>query len=143
MGSGSRQAHRDRNRKDHPHLRTSLSAGRRAPALRRWQTSNYTIPVDSAPGAGRKLLPRRYRHMAYRVHEFAELAGVTVKALRHYDRLGLLKPARTGSGHRVYADKDLERLEQIVALKFLGLSLGQIRHVVERPSGPLTDALRL
>jgi MerR family transcriptional regulator, thiopeptide resistance regulator len=81
--------------------------------------------------------------MAYRVHEFAELAGVTVKALRHYDRLGLLEPARTASGHRVYADKDVERLEQIVALKFLGLSLRQIRQVVERDAVPLGDALRL
>ena len=54
------------------------------------------------------------------VHQFAELAGVTVKALHHYDRLGLLKPRRTDSGYRLYTERDLERLEQIVALKFLG-----------------------
>ena len=46
--------------------------------------------------------------MAYRIHEFARLAGVTVKALRHYDRLGLLRPRRTGSGYRVYSDSDLD-----------------------------------
>jgi DNA-binding transcriptional MerR regulator len=79
----------------------------------------------------------------YRVHEFAELAGVTVKALQHYDRLGLLKPARTDSGHRVYVTRDLERLEQIMALKFLGLSLKQIRQVLERDAVPLAEALRL
>jgi MerR family transcriptional regulator, thiopeptide resistance regulator len=81
--------------------------------------------------------------MRYRVHEFSELAGVTVKALQHYDRLGLLKPARTPSGHRLYVDGDVERLEQIVALKFLGLSLRQIREVLERDAVPLADALRL
>jgi DNA-binding transcriptional MerR regulator len=79
----------------------------------------------------------------YRVHEFAELAGVTVKALHHYDRLGLLKPGRTDAGYRMYAERDLERLEQIVALKFLGLPLKQIKIVLDRPALALPDALRL
>jgi len=42
----------------------------------------------------------------YRVHEFAELAGVTVKAVHHYDRLGLLKPARNEAGYRLYTGRD-------------------------------------
>ena len=67
----------------------------------------------------------------YRVHQFAELAGVTVRTLHHYDKLGLLKPGRrTAAGYRVYEDRDLERLEQIVALKSLGMSLRQIRTVL-------------
>lgn len=78
----------------------------------------------------------------YRVHEFAELSGVTVKALHHYDRLGLLTPRRTGSGYRVYTDGDLARLEQIVALKFLGMPLRQIRDVLERTADQLPAALR-
>ena len=69
---------------------------------------------------------------SYRIHEFAHLAGVTVKALHHYDRLGLLTPRRSETGYRVYRECDLERLEQIVALKFLGLPLKQIRAVLER-----------
>ena len=40
----------------------------------------------------------------YRVHEFVELAGVTVKALHHYDRLGLLKPGRTDAGYAMEYD---------------------------------------
>ena len=68
----------------------------------------------------------------FRVHEFAQLAGVTVKALHHYDRLGLLKPRRADSGYRIYVERDLERLEQIVALKFLGLPLKQIKILLER-----------
>lgn len=71
----------------------------------------------------------------YRVNEFAELAGVTVRALHHYDRLGLLKPtARTGSHYRLYSDNDLVRLEQIVVLKFLGMSLKEIGSLMKRES---------
>jgi DNA-binding transcriptional MerR regulator len=79
----------------------------------------------------------------YRVHEFAELSGVTVKALHHYDRLGLLKARRTDAGYRIYTERDLERLEQIVVLKFLGLSLRQIKVVLDRAAVELPDALRL
>jgi len=78
----------------------------------------------------------------YRVNEFAELSGVTVRALHHYDRLGLLKPhRRTEGGYRLYIDRDLGRLEQIVVLKFLGLPLKQIRRLLEEVSG-LPDTLR-
>ncbi len=63
---------------------------------------------------------------SYRVREFATLAGVTVRALHHYDRVGLLKPRRTHSAYRVYRDSDLLRLQQILVLKFLGLSLSGI-----------------
>lgn len=79
----------------------------------------------------------------YLVHEFAELAGVTVKALHHYDRFGLLKPGRTAAGYRMYAQRDLERLEQIVALKFLGLPLRQIKTVLDRGELELPDALEM
>jgi DNA-binding transcriptional MerR regulator len=78
----------------------------------------------------------------YRVQAFAELAGVTVRALHHYDRLALLKPKRTRAGYRLYSCGDLERLEQIVALKFLGLPLKQIKAVLDRDSRSLADVLR-
>jgi len=79
----------------------------------------------------------------YRVQEFAALTGVTVKALHHYDRLGLLKPQRTAAGYRLYAERDMERLEQIVALKFLGLPLKQIKVVLERAALELPEALHM
>lgn len=79
----------------------------------------------------------------YQVHEFAELAGVTVKTLHHYDRLGLLKAGRTDAGYRLYTEADLERLEQVRALKLLGLSLKQIKAVLHRAALELPDALRL
>ena len=78
----------------------------------------------------------------YQPHEFAVLAGVTVRALHHYDRLGLLKPAtRTDVGYRLYSEHDLARLEQIVLLKFLGFSLKQIGELLDEDSD-LLDTLR-
>ncbi|HET9804619.1 MAG TPA: MerR family transcriptional regulator [Candidatus Acidoferrum sp.] len=71
----------------------------------------------------------------YKALEFAKLAGVTVRALHHYDRLGLLKPKqRTRSGYRLYTNRDFGRLEQIVVLKFLGMPLKQIRGLLEAES---------
>ena len=77
------------------------------------------------------------------VREFARLAGVTVRALHHYDRLGLLRARRSGTGYRVYAPRDLERLEQIVALKFLGIPLKRIGTMLNRNGLELSAALRM
>ena len=79
---------------------------------------------------------------SYRVHQFATLAGVTVKALRHYDRLGLLKPVRSESGYRLYQAGDLARLQQIVALKSVGLPLKDIRTLLDRDPLPLIATFR-
>jgi DNA-binding transcriptional MerR regulator len=84
----------------------------------------------------------RVHQAVYRVQAFAALAGVTVRALHHYDRLALLRPKRTRTGYRLYSGSDLERLEQIVALKFLGLPLKQIKAVLDRDARSLADVLR-
>jgi MerR family transcriptional regulator, thiopeptide resistance regulator len=74
----------------------------------------------------------------YRTSEFAERAGVSVRTLHHYDRIGLLCPARSGGGYRLYRDSDLLRLEQIVVLKFLGLGLSKIQDLLAgEPAGLL------
>jgi DNA-binding transcriptional MerR regulator len=79
----------------------------------------------------------------YQAREFAELAGVTVRALHHYDRLGLLKPSyRSEAGYRLYSERDLMRLEQIVVLKFLGLPLKSIGTLLKRDQDTLPDTLR-
>ena len=78
----------------------------------------------------------------YRVHEFAELAGVTVKTLHYYDRVGLIRPQRTASGYRVYRPSDLVRLEQILALKTIGFALKDIRALLDRTSLPLPAIFR-
>jgi DNA-binding transcriptional MerR regulator len=71
----------------------------------------------------------------YSTRAFAELTGVTVKALRHYERLGLLGPMRTRARYRRYAFADLQQIERILALKSLGLSLSSIKLVLKR--GPV------
>src|SRR6476469_425938 len=78
----------------------------------------------------------------YQTQELAELAGVTVRTLHHYDRIGLLKPAaRSAAGYRLYSESDLRRLEQIVILKFLGLPLKQVKDALDRGPTTLLDVL--
>jgi DNA-binding transcriptional MerR regulator len=66
----------------------------------------------------------------YRIHEFAALTGVSVRALHHYDRLGLLEPRRAASQYRIYVAEDVAILEQIVALKFIGIPLREIKRLL-------------
>jgi MerR family transcriptional regulator, thiopeptide resistance regulator len=78
----------------------------------------------------------------FQASEFAQRAGVTVRTLHHYDRLGLLKPTRyTEAGYRLYSGADFARLQQIVTLKFIGLSLKQIKEILNRKSFDLAGAL--
>ena len=76
--------------------------------------------------------------------EFAARAGVTVRTLHHYDRLGLLRPKRrTAAGYRLYGEQDFARLQQIVTLKFIGLSLKQIKELLAGQKFDLATTLRL
>src|SRR5437868_5468371 len=79
----------------------------------------------------------------FKAREFARLTGVTVRALHHYDRLGLLKPSRySQAGYRLYRESDVARLEQIVALKFIGFSLNEIKRILKGAAVDLATALR-
>jgi DNA-binding transcriptional MerR regulator len=70
--------------------------------------------------------------MRYRIGEFAELSGVSVKTLRFYDQIGLLRPAAVDSRtrYRLYVPRQLQELASIRALQELGASLQDIRCVV-------------
>jgi len=68
----------------------------------------------------------------YLIREFAKLTRVTVRTLHYYDQVGLLKPSfERPNGYRVYTDADLLKLQQIVTLKFMGFSLGEIRRLLD------------
>jgi DNA-binding transcriptional MerR regulator len=69
----------------------------------------------------------------FRIGEFAQIAQVSSRQLRHYDQLGLLRPDHTDprSGYRYYSIRRLPRLNRILALKELGLSLEQIGPLLE------------
>jgi DNA-binding transcriptional MerR regulator len=78
----------------------------------------------------------------YRIGEAAALAGVTVRTLHHYDRIGLLRPAgRSAAGYRAYDEADLLRLQQIVTLRGLGFGLDRIRAILARPDLDLARSL--
>ena len=73
--------------------------------------------------------------------ECARRTGLTVRALRLYERLKLVKPARTGKGWRLYGPDELIRLNTIVALKSFGLSLKQVRAAFSESSPALAQVL--
>jgi DNA-binding transcriptional MerR regulator len=75
--------------------------------------------------------------------ECAARTGVTVKALRIYERQGLIKPPRSPNGWRRYGPTELERLNSIVILKGLGLTLSQIRSVLAEKPPSLLRILRI
>ena len=69
----------------------------------------------------------------------AELAGVTVRTLHHYDEIGLVRPsARTAAGYRAYSAGDVERLREVLAYRRLGFGLREVADLVGDPS---TDAV--
>ena len=69
----------------------------------------------------------------YKVKELAQLSGVSVRTLHHYDKIGLLVPSRSGKGYRLYTDNDLFRLQQILIQRELGLPLEEIRKSLDDP----------
>jgi DNA-binding transcriptional MerR regulator len=78
----------------------------------------------------------------YSVQRFAKLTGVTVKALRHYERVGLLAPARGGAGYRQYSYADMQRLERVLSLRALGFSLQDVAALIDADAVTRTDLLR-
>ena len=74
----------------------------------------------------------------FKIREFAHLTRVSVKMLRHYDEIGLLKPARVdpATGYRYYSADQMPRLNRIIALKDLGLSLEQTAALVDEALTP-------
>ncbi|HEV8408414.1 MAG TPA: MerR family transcriptional regulator [Sphingomicrobium sp.] len=68
------------------------------------------------------------------IREVAKRTGLTSRALRFYEARGLLRPLRTYSGRRLYGRGELERIQQILALKRAGLSLAQIGRLTARGS---------
>ena len=78
----------------------------------------------------------------YTVKALSKLAGISVRTLHHYDKIGLLQPSsRTEKGYRIYERADLLRLQQILFYKELDFSLKEIKAILEDPSFDLIAAL--
>ncbi len=77
-----------------------------------------------------------------KVGALARMTGLTVRALHHYEEVGLLAPAaRTPAGHRLYGTAQVRRLHQITSLRQLGLSLDEIARVLDDPAQTLEATL--
>lgn len=81
--------------------------------------------------------------MEYTVQKLGKLAGVSTRTLRYYDEIGILKPARiNSSGYRIYGESEVNRLQQILFYRELGVSLESIRDIVTAPNFDGAKALR-
>ena len=81
--------------------------------------------------------------MEYTVKQLAALSGVTPRTLRWYDLEGLLKPLRrTDAGYRLYGPQEVDRLQQILFYRELGLELSAIRRLLDDPAFDREAALQ-
>ena len=81
--------------------------------------------------------------MEYTVQKLAKLAGISTRTLRYYDEIGILKPARiNSSGYRIYGQAEVDRLQQILFYRELGVGLDSIKNIVTSPSFDGAIALR-
>lgn len=78
----------------------------------------------------------------WQVGHLSRLSGVTVRALHHYDNIGILTPReRSEAGYRLYGAEDLKRLTQIVMMRRLGLSLTDVAATFNSPNSHLAGLL--
>ncbi len=85
----------------------------------------------------------REEDIRWKVGELARATGLTVRALHHYDNVGLLVPSqRTSGGHRVYDAQDARRLYRILALRRLGFRLDEIASLLDEGGVSLLETVR-
>ncbi|CAM3843727.1 MerR family transcriptional regulator [Mesobacillus zeae] len=80
--------------------------------------------------------------MEYTIQRLGQLAGVSTRTLRYYDEIGILKPVRTSSsGYRIYGQEEVDRLQQILFYREMGVSLEKIKAILSSPSYDSAKAL--
>ncbi len=81
--------------------------------------------------------------MEYTINKLAKLAGISTRTLRYYDELGLLSPVRLSSnGYRIYGQKEVMRLQQILFYRELGISLDNIKNIILSDNFDSVEALQ-
>ncbi len=81
--------------------------------------------------------------MEYTVQKLGQLAGVSTRTLRYYDEIGILKPARiNSSGYRIYGRAEVDKLQQILFYRELGVSLDGVKAIVSDPEYSGAQALQ-
>ncbi len=72
--------------------------------------------------------------MEYTIKQVADIAGISTRTLRYYDQIALLKPASISeAGYRIYSDDEIDRLQQILLYRSLGMQLKQIQSILDNP----------
>jgi DNA-binding transcriptional MerR regulator len=80
--------------------------------------------------------------MEYTVQKLGKLAGISTRTLRYYDEIGILRPARiNSSGYRIYGQPEVDRLQQILFYRELGVSLESINEIINAPAFDASKAL--
>jgi DNA-binding transcriptional MerR regulator len=81
--------------------------------------------------------------MEYTVQKLGNMAGVSTRTLRYYDEIGILKPARiNSSGYRIYGQKEVDRLQQIMLYREMGVNLDTIHELLSSEAFDETAALK-
>jgi DNA-binding transcriptional MerR regulator len=79
----------------------------------------------------------------YTIGKLSKNTGVTVRTLDYYDEIGLIKPSsKTDGGHRLYSEDDVMKLERVLALKYMGFSLEQIKDILENSTSNWQDSIQ-
>ena len=80
--------------------------------------------------------------MLYSIKKMSQISGVSGRTLRYYDELGLLQPKEINDvGYRKYSDAEVDKLQQILLYKQMGLKLEEIKKILENPDFDLKQAL--
>lgn len=80
--------------------------------------------------------------MEYSINKLSKFAGVTTRTLRYYDQIGLLRPIRVSNGYRIYGEAEVDRLQQILFYRELGVELRQIGAILDDPAFDREQALQ-
>jgi DNA-binding transcriptional MerR regulator len=92
---------------------------------------------------GVSLVVRGGIRMEYTIQKLAQIAGISTRTLRYYDEIGILKPARiNSSGYRIYGQAEVDRLQQILFYRELGVSLDHIKDIITAPAFDSAQALK-
>lgn len=86
-------------------------------------------------------MKRGQAECGYTVHELAALSGVTVRALHHYDELGLVRARRAANGYRRYGPAEVDRLQQVLLYREADLPLADIKRLLDDPAFDAREAL--
>lgn len=80
--------------------------------------------------------------MKYTIKEMADISGVTPRTLRYYEELGLLKPLRNSAGYRIYTQREVDLLQQILLYRSMDMNLKSIKEIINNKNFNIEEALQ-